>query len=103
MLLKKHSKKSHQKLMKLVTLGFLIVFMGMLIILAGVFSTMYQSWKTGSLEKTETSVGGGGVIMIGPIPIIFGSDVGAVKVVILLAVALMILAFVFFYLPLWRV
>jgi uncharacterized protein (TIGR00304 family) len=89
--------------MKLVTLGFLIVFLGMLIILAGVFSTAYQSWKTGGLEKPETSVRGGGVIMIGPIPIIFGTDVGAVKIVILLAIALMILAFVLFYLPLWRV
>jgi uncharacterized protein (TIGR00304 family) len=86
--------------MKLVTLGFLIVFIGMLIILAGVFSAAYQSWKTG---KPETSVRGGGVIMIGPIPIIFGSDVGAVKIVILLAIALMLLAFVFFYFPLWRV
>jgi uncharacterized protein (TIGR00304 family) len=90
--------------MKLITLGFLIVFIGMLVILAGVFSTMYQSWKTGagSMEKPETSVRGGGVIMIGPIPIIFGSDVGAVKIAILLAIALMMLAFVLFYLPLWR-
>jgi uncharacterized protein (TIGR00304 family) len=91
--------------MKLITLGFLIVFIGMLIILAGVFSAAYQSWKTGggSVEKPDTRVRGGGVIMIGPIPIIFGSDVGAVKIVILLAIALMLLAFVLFYLPLWRV
>ena len=89
--------------MKLIILGFLIVFIGMLVILAGVFSTAYQSWKTGGMEKPETSVRGGGVIMIGPIPIIFGSDVGAAKVVILLAIALMILAFLLFYLPLWRV
>jgi uncharacterized protein (TIGR00304 family) len=89
--------------MKIITVGFLIVFIGMLVILAGVFSTAYQSWKTGGMEKTETSVRGGGVIMIGPIPIVFGTDVGAVKVVIILAIALMILAFVLFYLPLWRV
>jgi uncharacterized protein (TIGR00304 family) len=88
--------------MKLITLGFLIVFIGMLIILAGMFSTMYQSWKTSGAEKPETSVRGGGVIMIGPIPIIFGSDVGAVKIVIILAIVLMLLAFVLFYLPLWR-
>ncbi|MBN1761499.1 MAG: DUF131 domain-containing protein [Methanomicrobia archaeon] len=89
--------------MKLITVGFLIVFIGMLVILAGVFSITYQSWKTGGMEKPEPSVRGGGVIMIGPIPIIFGSDLGAVKVVILLAIALMILAFLLFYLPLWRV
>ena len=89
--------------MKLITVGFLLVFIGMLIILAGVFSTAYQSWKTGGVEKPETRVQGGGVIMIGPIPIIFGSDVGAVKIVIILAIVLMILAFILFYLPLWRV
>jgi uncharacterized protein (TIGR00304 family) len=97
------TKRVKKNPMKLITLGFLIVFLGMVIILAGVFSTAYQSWKTGGMEKPESSVRGGGVIMIGPIPIIFGSDVGAVKVVIILAIALMILAFVLFYLPLWRV
>jgi uncharacterized protein (TIGR00304 family) len=89
--------------MKLVTLGFLVVLLGMLIIMIGVFSLAYHSWKTGGTEQPETGgVRGGGVIMIGSIPIIFGSDVGAVKVAIILAIALMILAFVFFYLP-WRV
>lgn len=85
--------------MKLITIGFLLVFIGMLVILAGVFSMAYQSWKTGGMEKPETSVRGGGVVMIGPIPIIFGSDVGAVKIAIILAIALMVLAFILFYLP----
>ncbi|MBN1454939.1 MAG: DUF131 domain-containing protein [Methanomicrobia archaeon] len=91
--------------MKLITLGFLIVLIGMLVLLAGVFSMAYQSWKTsgveGGAEKPETTVRGGGVIMIGPIPIIFGSDMGAVKVAVLLAMVLLLLAFALFYLPRW--
>jgi uncharacterized protein (TIGR00304 family) len=94
--------------MKLITLGFLIVLIGMLVILAGMFSMAYQSWKISGggevgEEKPETTVRGGGVILIGPIPIVFGSDVGAVKVAVILAIAVMLLAFVLFYLPRWLV
>lgn len=85
--------------MKLITLGFLLVVIGMLVILAGVFSTAYQSWKAGGTEKPETSVRGGGVIMIGPIPIIFGTDVGTLKLVMILAIVLMAIAVILFYLP----
>ena len=92
--------------MKLITLGFLIVLIGMLVIIAGMFSMAYQSWKISGgggvgEEKPETTVRGGGVILIGPIPIVFGSDVGAVKVALILAIVVMILAFVLFYLPRW--
>ena len=63
----------------------------------------YQTWKTGfgdGVEKPETGVRGGGVIMIGPIPIIFGSDVAALKIVMILAVVLMVIAAILFFLPL---
>ncbi len=86
--------------MKLITVGLLIVLMGMLVILAGVFSMAYQSWKTGGVEKPEAGLRGGGIVMIGPIPIIFGTDVGALKIVMILAIALMIIAFILFFLPL---
>jgi uncharacterized protein (TIGR00304 family) len=87
--------------MKLITVGFLIVLIGILVILTGVFSMAYQSWKTGGMgtEESEVGVRGGGVIMIGPIPIIFGTDVGALKVVMILAIVLMILAVTFFFIP----
>jgi len=88
--------------MKIITLGFLLVFIGILVILAGMLSMVYQTWKTGGdgVEKPETGVRGGGVIMIGPIPIIFGSDVAALKPVMILAVVLMVIAVIFFFLPL---
>ncbi len=63
---------------------------------------VYQTWKTGGdgMEKPETGVRGAGVIMIGPVPIIFGSDVTALKPVMILAVVLMVIAVILFFLPL---
>jgi len=46
--------------------------------------------------KTESRVRGGGVIMLGLIPIIFGSDKESVKTVIILAIILMILSLLIF-------
>ena len=88
--------------MKIITLGFLLVFIGILVILAGMLSMAYHTWKTGGdgVEKPETGVRGGGVIMIGPVPIIFGSDVTALKPVMILAVVLMVIAVILFFLPL---
>ena len=84
--------------MKIITLGLLLVFIGFLVILAGVFSMAYQAWKTGADEKPE--VRGGGIIMIGPIPIIFGTDVAALKILMILAIVLMVIGALLFFLPL---
>jgi len=86
--------------MKIITLGFLLVFIGILVILAGMLSMAYQSWKTGGegIEKPETGVRGAGVIMIGPIPIIFGTNVAALKLVMILAIVLMVIAVILFFL-----
>jgi len=88
--------------MKIITLGVLLVFIGILVILAGMLSMAYQTWKTGGegIEKPEAGVRGAGVIMIGPIPFIFGSDVAALKLVMILAIVLMIIAVILFFLPL---
>ncbi len=63
--------------------GFALVFLGMLLVLLGIAS---QAARGGA------EVRGGGVVMIGPIPIIFGTDVESAKAVMLLAIALMIVA-----------
>jgi len=88
--------------MKIITLGFLLVFIGILVILAGIVSMAYQSWKTGGegIEKPEAGVRGGGVIMIGPIPIIFGTDITALKPIMILAVVLIVIVVILFFLPL---
>lgn len=64
----------------LIMLGFLLVFAAILL------------WGVRSGEK----VSGGGVLLLGPIPVIFGSDVKAVKAVTALAIILMLLVLLFF-------
>ncbi|WP_297471149.1 DUF131 domain-containing protein [Thermococcus sp.] len=59
----------------LILIGFLLVFIGTLI----------------SAFSGEGNVEGGGVIMIGPIPIVFGTSRSAVTLVSLLALLLMVL------------
>ena len=48
--------------------------------------------------KSGSKVRGGGVIMLGPFPIIFGTDKGSVKTLILLSLILMIVVLVFMWL-----
>ena len=59
----------------LILIGFLLVFVGTLVAAAG----------------GDGDVEGGGVIMIGPIPIVFGTSKGAATFAMVLAVILMIL------------
>jgi len=89
--------------MKIITLGFILVLAGVLLLIIGMLSMAYHAiYKSGAGEGHEgTAVRGGGVIMIGPIPIVFGTDVGALKVVMILALLLMIVAVILlFVLPL---
>ncbi|AAM07467.1 TIGR00304 family membrane protein [Methanosarcina acetivorans] len=52
--------------------------------------------KAHHAEKAESRIKGGGVIMLGPIPIIFGSDGDSAKTAIFLAIILMILSLLIF-------
>jgi len=47
--------------------------------------------------EEKPTVGGGGVIMIGPIPIAFGSDTRYLVIALALAIVLMLLALVFVF------
>jgi uncharacterized protein (TIGR00304 family) len=66
-------------------LGIALIFAGMLVILAAIFLLFLSS------TKGERKVKGGGAIIIGPFPIIFGTDKESVKTVLLLSLTLMIL------------
>jgi uncharacterized protein (TIGR00304 family) len=63
-------------------IGFILVFMG---------TAMQASSSKTSDVKT------GGVILIGPIPIIFGSDKGTIVTAVVMAIIIMILAYFLFY------
>ena len=79
---------------ELITLGILITFIGFFIIF---FAIVYSMFKSAS--KGETKTEGGGVIIIGPIPIVFGSSQKVAKIVMILAIILLIVTILFYLVP----
>ncbi len=76
----------------LVVAGFVIVAVAMFWIVLSGSRTMEQE---GEKEGGERRVRGGGVIIIGPVPIVFGTDRQSVKVLLVLAIVLVALLLVF--------
>jgi len=73
---------------RLVTVGFALILIGVALI---VFGGLLYALRGGKGEV-------GGVILIGPIPIVFGTSSDAVKVAVVGAIILMVLAVVLMYL-----
>lgn len=74
--------------------GILVIFIGFILLFVG---TAMQG-TTGSQQTAKTTdVKTGGVILIGPIPIIFGNDKGMVITGVVMAIIIMILAYLLFY------
>ena len=65
-------------------LGIALIFVGVLIIIVAVVLLSISGAKKGKVK-------GGGAIIIGPIPIIFGTDKKSPKTVLLLSLALTVL------------
>jgi uncharacterized protein (TIGR00304 family) len=88
----------------LYTVGFVLIAVGVLIVIAAILVSSSKSAKKPGKEEGEDEAGskvrGGGVIMIGPIPIIFGTDKKSVKSVLVLALILTVLLIVWYYLML---
>jgi uncharacterized protein (TIGR00304 family) len=76
---------------ELVFAGVVIVVLGMLIIFAGMIKESVTSKDAGN-----GGIRGGGVIMIGPIPIIFGTDKDSIAAVIVLAILLIVVSYFLF-------
>lgn len=72
----------------LLAVGTALIFAGVLIVL-GAFL-----WLFFSNIKREGKVKGGGVIIVGPFPIVFGTDKESIRTVLLLSLLLTILAIV---------
>lgn len=79
------------------TLGLLLVLAGFAVgVLAFIIAILRSAGGTGQMR-------GGGVVMIGPVPIIFGTDKESARILILLAIALMATLLLFTFLPrMWR-
>ena len=78
-------------------LGFALVVVGLLVV---VVSLIFMSRRRSPSER-KTDVRGAGVIMIGPIPIIFGTDKKSVKEVLLLALTLTVMVFIIIVVYYW--
>ena len=73
--------------------GFLLIIFGFVLAFVAMILLAFRSAR-GS-EKTRAA----GVLLIGPIPIIFGTDRDSVKGLMILAIALMIVVLVVMFLP----
>ena len=71
---------------RLIPIGFIIVLIGVVIIISG---AILSTFNQGQDSKIET----GGVILIGPIPIIFGNSKPLILISIVGALILMIVYF----------
>jgi len=69
----------------LYTLGVALIIAGMTIMVIAVLSLLFSG------TKREGKVKGGGIIIIGPFPIVFGTDKKTVKTLLLLSLVLTIL------------
>jgi uncharacterized protein (TIGR00304 family) len=76
--------------------GFFAV--GTLLIIAGIIVVVLAIILLSMGKHGKGKVKGAGVVMIGPIPIIFGTDKKSVMIVVGLAIALMIILIVYYLL-----
>ena len=79
----------------LIAVGIVVVLIGIFLIFSGFLFSMKKLGERGN-RSAETK--GGGIIMIGPILIIFGSDKTSLQTVIILTIVLMVVAFLLFWL-----
>lgn len=79
------------------TVGLLLALAGFAVaILAFIFAILRSARGAGQVR-------GGGVVMVGPVPIVFGTDRESTRILILLGIILMAVLLVFTLLPiLWR-
>lgn len=69
-------------------LGFALIFVGIVVIFAAIILLFISS------IKGEGKVKRGGAIIIGPVPIIFGTDKESIKIILLLSMTLTVLLIV---------
>ena len=75
------------------SIWFALVILGVILAFVAVILAAIRSHSSGT--KTR----GGGVLLIGPIPIIFGTDSDSAKVLVALAIVLMAIVLAFMLLP----
>jgi uncharacterized protein (TIGR00304 family) len=80
-----------ERLVDLVTVGVAVILAGILLVFLAAFLGGRSEEPGDTKERTE--VRGGGVVLIGPIPIIFGTDAKWASIAIVLAIILALVSF----------
>ncbi|MEM3608613.1 MAG: DUF131 domain-containing protein [Candidatus Bathyarchaeia archaeon] len=82
--------------MNMIQLGIALIFIGFILVFAGIIV-----WLLSPLGR---KIRGGGIVMIGPLPLIFGTDKESVKILLLLAIILILVTAVLMLVPImfWR-
>lgn len=70
----------------LFNLGLILIFVGFTLTVLSILLLSLRGVREGKVK-------GGGIVMIGPIPIIFGTDKESLKTIIILGIILLILVF----------
>jgi len=74
-------------------IGYFLIFLGIMIIFITIFLFFFKSIK----GKTETK--GGGIIFIGPFPVIFGTDIGIAKWLVVIALIIVLILLIITLIP----
>jgi uncharacterized protein (TIGR00304 family) len=80
-------------MLDLVSIGMVIIIAGFLVVFVATLLSARASDRGGGEGEREARVRGGGVVMIGPIPIIFGSDAKWASIAVVLAILLIVIVF----------
>ncbi len=94
----------------LITIGMIVAVLGIMLMILGLFlpiikhrerKEIFQPRRIPKMdEETKRRIEAGGVIIIGPIPIVFGTSKRIVKSLLILSIILMILAIALIVIPL---
>lgn len=72
-----------------------LILLGIVLIILGIFILMLSLWRAG-----EGRGEAGGVVIVGPVPIVFGTSQRVAAMVTVLAIVLMVVTLLFFLLGL---
>ena len=82
----------------------ILYLLGASLVLIGIFILLLATVLMTTFRNKKNHAKTAGVVIIGPIPVIFGSDRQSVKTILVLSILLtaFLLAFLFFYHFVWR-
>ena len=79
------------------SLGILLIFLAFVMLIFGIFESFKgEDFEIEPTEMPEKKVEGGGVVLIGPFPIVFGTNLRIALILIVLAITLIFLFLVIY-------